>query len=45
MPTMSEEKIKTNKCLQLALEIKKRADGSQDVAVVIEHVTATRRCD
>jgi crossover junction endodeoxyribonuclease RuvC len=42
MPTMSEGKKnkKQINAAQLALEIKKRIDGFQDVAVVIEHVTA-----
>ena len=42
MPTMSEGKKnkKQINAAQLALEIKKRADETQDVAVVIEHVTA-----
>ncbi len=42
MPTMSEGKKnkKQINAAQLALEIKKRADGSKDVAVVIEHVSA-----
>ena len=42
MPTMSDGKKnkKQINAAQLALEIKKRADGSKDVAVVIEHVTA-----
>tara|TARA_B100000989_G_scaffold124932_2_gene92537 strand:+ start:3393 stop:3890 length:498 start_codon:yes stop_codon:yes gene_type:complete len=42
MPTMSEGKKnkKQVNSAQLALEIKKRVNGSNDVAVVIEHVTA-----
>ena len=42
MPTMSEGKKnkKQINAAQLASEIKKRVNGSEDVAVVIEHVSA-----
>ena len=42
MPTMSEGKKnkKQINAAQLALEIKKRTNGSEDVAIVIEHVSA-----
>lgn len=42
MPTMSEGKKnkKQINAAQLALEIKNRANGSENVAVVIEHVSA-----
>ena len=42
MPTMSEGKKnkKQINAAQLALEIKKRTNGSENVAVVIEHVSA-----